>query len=228
MKKQDTAKISALRDRLLAALAAEETAVKDLASAENDLVKITRRIEDLSAVLDYRDPSIGELPTLRLQKELAEKMIARLSAVDAVTPLLDIVTEGGIQCADLLLEIAENRLNTVCSSLMPFSVSRETALHTARMTDACLGAELAVWRCRDLGNELRRSPMADPRGRCIAAARHILDILDQATSRKGDLLQFLPYASSPDWISSQFASFAMARMRDCTAIGTSVSLPPET
>jgi hypothetical protein len=216
MKKIDPSEITAFRARVTKALAAGEKADKDLAAAQEDLEKIGARIDELSSVLDYRDPAIGELPTLRMKHELCEKMVARLEDNKSIDPLVDLVSEGGILIRDILREIAANRLETVTACILPFSTSPETAQKIARLTDACFGAQVALWRFGDMGNDLRRTYTnpADSRCRAISKAREILTILDQATSKKGDLLQYLPYQPDPYGPKGEFLNFIMQRARE--------------
>jgi AcrR family transcriptional regulator len=213
MKKIDPAEITAYRARLTKALATGEKEDKDLSAAQEDREKFSARITELSSVIDYRDPTIDELPTLRLKHELCEKMVARLEEKNSIEPLVDLVAEGGILINDILREIAANRLETVTACILPFSTSPETAQKIARLTDACFGAQLALWRFRGMGADLRRTYTnpADSRCRAISTAREILAILDQATSKKGDLMQYLPYQPDPNGPKGEFATFIMLR-----------------
>ena len=206
MKAPTKEEIKAALDKLQGSACKIQKCTAEINVARADLIGFENQIK-AAGEPDYRDDNaVQRLSTLRLRAELCGKTLERISMELrlALESILGALPESAGIARGILMEIADNRLDTITRSMLIYSTSEESAKALAEQTDAYLDARYRIEELPRLVqttkerrvDQLRRGVNLDDTKYILDASGRVQAVLSEALKRSPDLMQFLPFQSA--------------------------------
>lgn len=208
MKPNNKSEIAAFLEEFQKRLNAVNKAAQKLTDIRSDASELEAAIAKLGEPNYKNREKFIELEATKGQlaacQGACEKQQAKIG--DALVPLAEMLTKAGKYACGILEEVVANRMETVTSCLLQFSLDRRSARNAALQTDACRAAGRATTIYNDIATRvrlysglLRGAPETvaeyaqEEMPRVVAAAQKIEAVLAASVSKAPDLMQFIPF-----------------------------------
>lgn len=208
MKPNNKSEIAAFLEEFQKRLNAVNKAAQKLTDIQSDAAELEAAIAKFGEPNYKNREKFIELEATKGQlaacQGACEKHQAKIG--DALVPLAEMLAKAGKYACGILEEVVANRMETVTSCLLQFSLDRRSARNAALQTDACRAAGRATTIYNDVATRVRlysglRGGASETlaqyaegeMARVVAAAQKIEAVLAASVSKAPDLMQFIPF-----------------------------------